>query len=166
MPILSESRRDTALFGEIAERFLKEGKTVRFAAHGRSMQPFVLDGDTVTVRPWSGKRLVAGTVVLHRRQGERLAAHRVISRRTAGGSSTYLVRGDASSGPCERVPAGDILGIVVGAQRHGRDLPLQRQRWLALARGHVRTGRALLSRTVHALKRPRRAAPGGPDRRA
>ncbi len=44
--------RDSLQFAVVCEAALDDGVRVRFRADGRSMQPNVLDGDTVVVAPF------------------------------------------------------------------------------------------------------------------
>ena len=51
------TRRDTTQFAMLCEAVLQRGLQVRFLAHGRSMQPNVLNGDAVIAEPVVAKEL-------------------------------------------------------------------------------------------------------------
>ncbi len=112
-------------FPVLAASLLGEGRTVRFTARGRSMRPFIRDGDEVTVAPMdAGGEPRRGDIVLYRASGGRVALHRALRRYGNGGRSGWLCRGDGMIGPEERVPAGALLGRAVAVTRAGRDLPV------------------------------------------
>jgi hypothetical protein len=107
---------------------LKQGRTVRFRAPGRSMHPTIRENETLIVEPASIAALSVGDIVLFR-SGEKLTAHRLIGidREPAGSSRsaeeyrpTFITRGDACS-VCDS-PAGPehLLGKVVAVERKGR----------------------------------------------
>ncbi|MGA8768750.1 MAG: S24/S26 family peptidase, partial [Candidatus Acidiferrales bacterium] len=70
-------KRDSRQFAVVCEAALDGGLRVRFRADGRSMQPNVLDGDTVVVAPISAGKPRRGDIALTR--GDRgFVLHRVI----------------------------------------------------------------------------------------
>jgi hypothetical protein len=105
-------------FEDLVCGLLSEGIGVQFAAQGTSMNPFIRDGDLVTVEPLGPSPVRMGHVVLFRREPRGLALHRVIAFATGGG---LQIRGDASSGPGESVQETRVLGRATTVTRgHNR----------------------------------------------
>lgn len=107
---------------------LKQGRTARFRAPGRSMHPTIRENETVIVKPASIAALSVGDIVLSR-SGEKITAHRLIgidyepagaSRPAAQRRPRFITRGDACS-VCDQ-PSGPehLLGKVVAVERKGR----------------------------------------------
>lgn len=88
--------------------------------HGRSMEPFLLDGDDLTVVPVAWDRIRAGDIVTYRHQ-ERFPTLRVVRVL----ASKVILRGDNWPFADFEAWPEDILGVVVvrhrGAARLGRD---------------------------------------------
>jgi len=100
---------------ELLSAALARGASFRFTARGFSMDPFVRDGDVLTVarvrrRPGLG-RVVAFRDLLT----GRLVVHRVVAH-TSGG---VLVRGDGAGLADGVVGPKDVLGVVVAVERRG-----------------------------------------------
>ncbi len=108
-------QKNSAQFAAVCEALLERGAKVRFRAHGRSMQPNILDNDALTIAPVQQKDLRRGDVALtHGRDGFR--AHRVYNRNSA--ARNVITRGDSGQ---ENDPATQtILGKVVAIERNGR----------------------------------------------
>jgi signal peptidase I len=107
------------MFATVVADLLRRGARVRFRAPGSSMVPTINDGDTITVEPVSAGRLRRGDVVLVRRSTA-IIAHRLVGRRhRPDGGIDFLLRGDAADGDDAPVPAIDVLGRVVEADRNG-----------------------------------------------
>ncbi len=111
----------TPLFADAAESMaierLKAGDTVRFIARGRSMWPFVLDGDLLVIGPIDGQ-LSCGDLVW----AEGGPVHRVMAI-TAG--PRYWLRGDALLRPDGAFRRDELLGRVREIRRRGRSIPLR-----------------------------------------
>lgn len=113
---------------------LARGASFRFTARGFSMDPFVRDGDVLTVGV-AARRPKAGDIVAVRAQATgRLLVHRVVAHVPAG----LLVRGDGSGQADGVFGPADVLGVVVVVERRGRVV--------RLGRGPERRLIALLSR--------------------
>jgi uncharacterized repeat protein (TIGR01451 family) len=109
--------RDSLQFAVVCEAALDDGLRVRFRADGRSMQPNVLDGDTVVVAPISAGKPRRGDIALTR--GDRgFVLHRVIGWDSATGS--IVTRGDA--GRQNDAPGAKLLGKVIAIERGGRTI--------------------------------------------
>ena len=102
--------------GMAVERLLA-GESVRFIARGRSMWPFVLDGDLLVIRPIKGA-LRSGDLVW----AEDGPVHRVIAI-TPG--PRYWLRGDALLKPDGAFRRDQLLGRVEEIRRKGRSVPLR-----------------------------------------
>jgi len=111
-------------FAAVVESLLARGCHVRFRASGRSMQPAILDGETVILAPIGTREPRRGDVVLSNQSG-RLVAHRLVGFGTAAGGRTMaLLRGDASASCDPPVGREAILGMVVAVDRDGRSIDL------------------------------------------
>jgi hypothetical protein len=107
----------SAAFNVMCEQLLASGHTARFVARGQSMQPTILDGDTLVVEPLSGVEPRRGQILLVRAEGK-LRAHRVTClhpRLTTRGDSALEID----------PPAEQVLGKVTALQRAGETISLQ-----------------------------------------
>jgi uncharacterized repeat protein (TIGR01451 family) len=109
--------RDSLQFGVVCEAALGDGVRVRFRADGRSMQPNVLDGDTVVVAPISAGKPRRGDIALTRSDAG-FVLHRVVGWDSATGS--IVTRGDA--GQQNDAPGAKLLGKVIAIERGGRTI--------------------------------------------
>jgi hypothetical protein len=116
---------------ELASHVTRDGYSFRFIAHGHSMQPFILDGDTLEVVPLVNQKPTLGDVLLVKTKPDQLLAHRVIGIR----DNLLLIRGDACPNPDGWFSIDQIIGKVVMLFRNGRciDLNSKKQRWRAQA---------------------------------
>jgi hypothetical protein len=142
------------LFADLCEDLLRQGKSVRFRARGRSMYPTIKEDEVITVEPVEGSSIKIGDIILCR-QGISVVAHRVVhiisteipppcSFDTEHPSistlhlsiSTYhsfLLRDDTWGKQDVRVGGDQILGKVVSVERHGRSVdPYSRKARLRL----------------------------------
>lgn len=94
-------------FAAIAREVLGRGKSLSFRARGRSMHPFIQDGDIVTVSPQKGS-LTIGDVVLVEAGTGRVILHRIVKRQRAG----VVTRGDAAFVCDDLIAYGNVLGSV------------------------------------------------------
>jgi len=108
------------VLSELSKDILKKGRSVRFQAKGWSMHPFIQDGDFITVSPVEDSSIKVGDVVFYSTAEDRIIVHRVIRKYRKDGRVTMLIKGDATSGPSEKVDAEDILGKVVAIERDGQ----------------------------------------------
>jgi len=152
---MPEESLERVEFAELSAELLRRGNKVRFRARGRSMAPLIRDGDVLTVEPAGPETLRVGDVALHRIGGEQVVAHRVLARRAERGEVLLTTRGDALSGPHDRVCAEEVLGRVVEVERDGRVLRLDRGPWrvLGLVAAKLLPLRALVARLVKAARR-------------
>jgi hypothetical protein len=101
----SSSRSPQHLFLDVSTELLECGHSVRFKAPGRSMQPIIKEGETITVDRVVGiKREMTA-------QSSSLSPHHL-----------FLLRGDAST-TCDAPVAPDqVLGKVISVERDGRSI--------------------------------------------
>jgi uncharacterized repeat protein (TIGR01451 family) len=111
--------RNSPQFAVLCEAALDGGLRVRFRADGRSMQPNVLDGDTVVVAPISGAMPKRGDIALTRGQ-QGFVLHRVVGWDPATGG--IVTRGDA--GQQNDTPTATVLGKVIAIERGGRTISI------------------------------------------
>lgn len=96
---------------------LGRGASLRFAAAGFSMTPFIKDGDVLTVAPCP-PRLKTGQIAV----AVSPASGSVVIHRIVGiGHDGALIKGDNLGKPDGRVGPGDLLGVVAGVERGGAD---------------------------------------------
>jgi N-acetylglutamate synthase-like GNAT family acetyltransferase len=142
---------------ELSRGILAEGEPFSFRARGRSMEPFLREGDLLTVRPVAPEDLRVGDVAFFRAPGPRLVAHRIVGRRARNGRLVLTVRGDAGSGAAELVEGPDVLGRVESVTRGLLARRLDRGFWRRAGRCWAALSRAGL---VGAMRLPRHAAAG------
>lgn len=98
---------------------LARGAAVRFTARGWSMDPFIKDGDVVTVLPGAGRPRL-GEVIAFSPPGGHVVVHRVVGC-TPGG---VLTRGDGAARDDGLVTPAELLGVTRRVERRGRPLGL------------------------------------------
>ena len=108
------------VLSELSRDILKKGRSVRFQAKGWSMHPFVQDRDFITVSPVENSSIKIGDVVFYSTAEDRIIVHRVIGKYRKDSRVTMLLKGDATSGPSEKVDLQDILGKVEVIERNGQ----------------------------------------------
>jgi uncharacterized repeat protein (TIGR01451 family) len=117
-------KRDSRQFAVVCEAALGESLRVRFRADGQSMQPNVLDGDTVVVAPISvAGKPERGDIALTRGEGG-FVLHRVVGVDAVTGA--IITRGDAGqqNDPC----AAKLLGKVIAIERDGKTISVTSRR--------------------------------------
>ncbi len=116
-------------FAKLSAEILGRRNSLRFKARGSSMYPFIRDGDILTIQPVEAAALKVGDVVFYSTARGRLAAHRVVGREVQRGKVVLATRGDAASGPDERVQAEQVLGRVVSVRRGQEIIRLDQGFW-------------------------------------
>jgi SAM-dependent methyltransferase len=158
-PDCARAELDAAAWTGLARAVLAAGHRLRFRAHGRSMRPLVPHGSLLEVEARAFERVRLGEVVLHASPRAPLVAHRVVGR----AADALVTRGD-SNARLERVPARDVLGVVVARESGGRWRAVSSgpARWLGLAAGLAYRGLVGLVRVL--VLRPLRTTFGGRSR--
>lgn len=133
-------------FYDLGKELVESGLSLRFAVHGRSMFPFLRDGDVIQVTPTSLEELRKGDIIFYR-SGDRLLAHRVVGFVTTVGGRCARARGDAFLQEDPPIAGVDLIGSVETVSR------LHRGKWrqMSLSRGWTRFTGVLVarSRVVH-----------------
>lgn len=116
-------KKNPKLFFEIAKEMLLSGNEFRFKATGKSMRPFIEDGDTIKITPIGNKKLKKGQVAFYSNDYH-LLAHRVHTIKSSNDNTIYIIRGDSLFLDIEYINHGTILGIAVEAERNGKKIRL------------------------------------------
>lgn len=103
----------------------RTGQKSVIAVTGRSMFPFIRDGDRVLVTHGAGG-VRRGDVILFRREGM-LIAHRVLQSCETG--STFVTKGDNAFDLDPTLNAQEIVGRVRAVEREGRRMSLETAPW-------------------------------------
>jgi len=137
-------------FRELLREAMSRGVSLRFAAAGTSMDPFIKDGDVVTVAPLPA-RLVPGDIVAAVSPANGLViVHRIVSLN----EDEALLKGDNLSAADGTAAGAAQLGRVARVERDGRTVVLGIERgngliaWLSrwnLLRVFVRIGALVLT---------------------
>jgi len=98
---------------------LEEGKRVSIPVKGRSMQPFIREGDRVVLKPVRRRDISHGTVVLARVAGS-VVLHRVVRYNR----NELWLAGDANLSQHEHIAFGDVLATAVTRTRDDRSTGL------------------------------------------
>ena len=113
-------------FHALAQEVLGQGGSFRFRARGRSMMPFVRPGDVLLVEPVDPARLRTGEIILFHQRSTSHVVHRLIRRVKRDGRLVFIAQGDNSAIADAPILAEQVLGRVVGIEREGRRLRLDR----------------------------------------
>lgn len=113
----------SAEFCELLSAVLRRGSAFRFKARGMSMQPLILDGDCLTITPFSQNRKprVGDVAAVVNQESESLLVHRII-RLTAEG---YRIKGDNLQIADGDFPPGSLLGFVSCLERGARQIVMK-----------------------------------------
>jgi len=101
-------------FAVLMEAVLKRGKAFRFQASGSSMNPFIKDGDILTLVNVSQGEIKLGNVLsfIHP-YNRKLLVHRVVNSK----QKNYLMKPDNSANVDGWVNQQEIIGIVHSVER-------------------------------------------------
>ena len=119
------------------EQYLDEFGELTYRFRGTSMLPFLKENrDLFTVRKKNpGERFKVGDVVLYRR-GDSYVLHRILKVLPDGG---YVILGDNCVNREYGTRDEDILGVMTGFQRKGRNYTVQNLRYRLYSRWRVLT---------------------------
>jgi len=118
---------------DLIGQILKTGNKVRFEARGRSMQPFIYEGDILEVAPAASRDFRVGDVLLVQTGDGGLLAHRVIKTRRRD-KVAFFIKGDSCAGPDGWFGYENILGRVVAIEHAGKKIEWtsNAQRWRSM----------------------------------
>ncbi len=135
------------------EQYLEEFGELTYRFRGTSMLPLLKENrDLFTVRKKNpGERFKVGDVVLYRR-GDSYVLHRILKVLPDGG---YVILGDNCVNREYGTRDEDILGVMTGFQRKGRNYTVQNLRYRLYSRWRVLTTpvRIPMKKLTSALKR-------------
>ncbi len=110
------SELSTSIATSIAT-LLNQGEAVGVATRGKSMLPLLREGKSEVLLEPVDRELAVGDMPVYIREDGAYILHRVVGI----DESNYYIRGDNCVN-LERVPKGDVLGVVVEMHRNGRTL--------------------------------------------
>ncbi len=119
---LSNHQLSSHDFMQLTNELLNNGNMVRFRANGKSMLPFIKDGDILTITPTKPKQLKNGHIAFYQKADGTPTAHRILGKIKENGITIFLIRGDGYVAGKEKVPAKDIIGIITKVERNGIDI--------------------------------------------
>lgn len=99
---------------ELMKAVLYKGADFRFKARGHSMEPFIKDGDIITVS--SQAHIEEGDIVAFINQNKKLALHRIIGKK----SKKIIIKGDNSRKTDGFIDRENILASVKKVERQDR----------------------------------------------
>ena len=117
---------DQADFLELSQELLDRGGLLRFQAHGRSMYPFIKNGDIILVEQRNGDSVGIGDIIFYRRSDDSLAAHRLIKITGTKDRIFLFTKGDSLKYIDPPVTSGQVMGRVIGIEGNGRHFKLNR----------------------------------------
>ncbi|MEJ2725310.1 MAG: S24 family peptidase [Deltaproteobacteria bacterium] len=110
------------LLPDLTTQLLRDGKSVRFHAPGRSMYPTIREGEAIKVEPILPSEVKVGDIILYR-SDDGVIAHRVARiERGEKGERRFILRADTWGEYDEPVDASQIMGKVVSTERGGRSI--------------------------------------------
>jgi len=113
------------LFFKEVKALLDEKKQVRIPVKGRSMRPFLQDGDTVVLDFVHSDSIRWGTIVLAQTTTCGIVLHRVVFKN----KDKLWLMGDAHSRQREQTAAKNVLAVVIAAYRKEKELKLNSFGW-------------------------------------
>lgn len=106
---------NVVLFEHVLE-FLKADKSVIIAVKGRSMRPFLNEGERVVLHRFRKEELRKGSIVLAK-EGQAMLLHRVVKIT----DKKICLAGDGNLVQHEQVNLNDVLAIATHVQRDKKD---------------------------------------------
>lgn len=102
------------------------GHHVTIKVRGNSMNPFFVDRrDDVILSPFTRKDLKVGAVILARDRDRRFILHRIIKME----NDVITMMGDGNWRGMEQTVPEDVIGLVTGAVRNGKQVSCQGFWW-------------------------------------
>ena len=109
------------------EDYLNEKGTLTYSNVGVSMMPLLRQGrDLFTVRKKGPERCKVGDVVLYKRPPDKYVLHRIVEVRR----DSYVILGDSCVNREYGVTDSDILGVMTGYIRDGKEHSVTEQAYL------------------------------------
>ncbi len=102
---------------DLLQAVMGRGTSIELRAKGFSMDPFIKDGDVLTLSPLRTREPRLGEVVAFKLpEAGKISIHRVIHTK----ADSCLIKGDCCSEPDGFIPKTNILGLVNRIDRAGR----------------------------------------------
>jgi signal peptidase I len=110
---------DQTGFLELSKKLLDHGALLRFQAHGRSMYPFIKNGDIIIIESRNGSSVSTGDIIFYRRPDGSTTAHRLVQIKSREDSMILITKGDAMKYADPPVSDKQVMGrvIVIEGQR-------------------------------------------------
>jgi len=106
-----------ALTVELMEAVFAKGALFRLTVKGSSMNPFIRDGDIITISPVSRSPASLGKpAACLFPVNKKLLVHRLVARK----GRHYLIKGDNTSGPDCLIDKEHIIGCVTSIERENK----------------------------------------------
>ena len=106
---------------ELIRSTLLKGASFRFQVKGRSMSPFIRDGDIAVISPFRDYSASFGRVAAFvRPRSEKLVIHRIIGKN----KKYFFLKGDGLFGVDGLIPETSILGVITAIERNGKQVTL------------------------------------------
>ena len=102
---------------ELFEEILKSGAGLRVRVTGRSMTPFIRNGEVVTLQQMPVTALHIGDVILVKMQRGDLLLHRIVKKTQAAAGVIFRTKGDALTLLDEPISGEDILAKVLRIEK-------------------------------------------------
>jgi signal peptidase I len=103
---------------------LSKGYSLRFRAKGRSMHPFIRDGEVISVKPIKGSNIMIGDIIFYRALWGGIFAHRVIKKHRENNNMILITKGDANLNFDPPVHEDNIIGKVTAIEKNNVTIKL------------------------------------------
>lgn len=105
-------------FMGLVQELKNKGGVIRFQARGKSMEPYINDGEIVWLRPVEPFSITSGDIVLYYVDSEEIGLHRFLKR--VNGQA--IIREEAPPFKKEKVDMGNIVARLIAIERKGRKI--------------------------------------------
>jgi signal peptidase I len=109
---------------ELSKEMIRDGYRVRLQAAGKSMYPFIRDGDIIEIERVNVQQIKLGDIIFYHNEDRGIFAHRVIRKSSGNLDPLFITKGDANSDSGEEVKPDKILGRVITIERNGQKIRL------------------------------------------
>lgn len=108
---------------DLSKEILDRGNLLRIPTVGSSMYPVSRSGDIITIRSTRAADVSIGDVIVYN-TGERMVAHRLVSKRKKNNQTLLICQGDTFIRPDPSIRPEQVLGKVVAVSRNSRTIRL------------------------------------------
>lgn len=110
----------------LAREVLSYGRRFQFVARGSSMQPFIQDGDVISLCSVLAQKVRSGDVLFARTDNDILVVHRVIRIKNQNCERLFELQGDDCARPDGFINERNVLGKVYQVSRGDQILDSRR----------------------------------------